>query len=110
MLAVLFYADWCNSCKTLEPNLNKVKRDFQGQSILFTRFDLTDDFTKDQSAQYAALLGLENYYQENAGKTGYMLLIDRQSKKVLGRITKQNSPEEIKAAISNALAGKLAAG
>jgi thiol-disulfide isomerase/thioredoxin len=110
VLAVLFYADWCNSCKALEPNLNKVKRDFQGQSILFTRFDLTDDFTKDQSAQYAALLGLENYYQENAGKTGYMLLIDRQSKKVLGRITKQNSPEEIKAAFSNALAGKLAAG
>ncbi|MCA1574111.1 MAG: hypothetical protein LC770_06140, partial [Acidobacteria bacterium] len=84
VLAVLFYADWCSSCKALEPNLNKVKRDFQGQSILFTRFDLTDDFTKDQSAQYAALLGLENYYQENAGKTGYVLLIDRQSKKVLG--------------------------
>jgi hypothetical protein len=39
-----------------------------------------------------------------------MLLIDTQSKKVLGRITKQNSPEEIKAAFLNALAGKLAAG
>ena len=109
VLAVLFYADWCNSCKALEPNLNKVKHDFQGQSILFTRFDLTDDFTKDQSARYAALLGLENYYQENAGKTGYMLLIDTQSKKVLGKITKQNSLEEIKAAFSNALVGKLAA-
>jgi len=23
VLAVLFYADWCNSCKALEPNLNR---------------------------------------------------------------------------------------
>ncbi len=105
VLAVLFYADWCSSCKELEPKLNKVKRDFEGKPILFTRFDLTDEFTNDQAAQYAALLGLENYYTENAGKTGYMLLIDSQSKKVLGRINKQDSPAEMKAALTKALSG-----
>jgi thiol-disulfide isomerase/thioredoxin len=110
VLAVLFYADWCSSCKELEPKLNKVKRDFEGKPILFTRFDLTDEFTNDQAARYAALLGLENYYTENAGKTGYMLLIDSQSKKVLGRINKQNSSEEMKAALTTALAGNQAAG
>jgi thiol-disulfide isomerase/thioredoxin len=106
VLAVLFYADWCSSCKELEPKLNKVKRDFEGKPILFTRFDLTDEFTNDQAARYAALLGLENYYTENAGKTGYMLLIDSQSKKVLGRINKQDSSEAMKAALTSALAGK----
>jgi len=105
VLAVLFYADWCSSCKELEPKLNKVKRDFEGKPILFTRFDLTDEFTNDQAARYAALLGLENYYTENAGKTGYMLLIDSQSKKVLGRINKQDSPAEMKAALTKALSG-----
>ncbi len=105
VLAVLFYADWCSSCKELEPKLNKVKRDFEGKPILFTRFDLTDEFTNDQAARYAALLGLESYYTENAGKTGYILLIDSQSKKVLGRINKQDSPAEIKAALTKALSG-----
>src|SRR5713226_3585374 len=103
VLAVLFYADWCSSCKELEPKLNKVKRDFEGKPILFTRFDLTDEFTNDQAARYAALLGLESYYTENAGKTGYMLLIDSHSKKVLGRINKQDSPADMKAALTKAL-------
>ncbi|MCI0523852.1 MAG: thioredoxin domain-containing protein [Acidobacteria bacterium] len=105
LLAVLFYAGWCGSCKVLEPKLDQVKRDFQGQPVLFTRFDLTDDFTNDQSARYAATLGLENYYRENAGKTGYLLLIDAKSKKLLGKITKLNSPEEIRAMLKQALAG-----
>jgi thiol-disulfide isomerase/thioredoxin len=105
VLALLFYADWCNSCKVLEPKLNQVKRDFQDQSILFTRFDLTDDFTKDQAAHYAALLGLEDVYHENAKKTGFVLLIDWPSKKVLGKITKEKSPEEIKSMLTHAQMG-----
>ncbi len=106
VLAVLFYADWCSSCKELEPKLNKVKRDFEGKPILFTRFDLTDEFTNDQAARYAALLGLEKYYTDNGGKTGYMLLIDSHSKKVLGRINKQDSSEAMKGALTSALASK----
>ncbi len=104
VLALLFYADWCKACKVLEPKLNQVKRDFQGKPILFTRFDLTDEFTTDQSARYASLLGIENYYRENAGKTGYMLLIDVENKKALGKITQQNSLEEIKRTLAQALA------
>ncbi len=28
VIGLLFYADWCGSCKVLEPNLNAVKKDF----------------------------------------------------------------------------------
>ena len=58
------------------------------------------------AARYAALLGLENYYRENDGKTGYMLLIDAQSKKLFGKITKLNSTEEIKTMLTQAIAGR----
>lgn len=105
LLAVMFHADWCATCKALEPKIDQVKRDFQGQPVLFTRFDLTDEFTTDQSARYAALLGLENIYRENANKTGFMLLINWPSKKVLGKITKEKSPEEIKAMLTHAQMG-----
>lgn len=46
------------------------------------------------------LLGLENYYLDNAGRTGYMLLIDSKSKKVVGQISRQNSSGEIKSMLS----------
>lgn len=106
LLAVLFYADWCKSCKVLEPKLDEVKRGFQNDSVLFTRFDLTDEFTKDQSEHYAALVGLENFYRENDGKTGFLLLIDAKSKQLLGKITKEKTPEEIKSMLTNALKGQ----
>lgn len=100
VVGVLMYADWCSSCKVLEPKLNPVKRGFEDKPILFTRFDLTDDFTIDQSARFAALLGLEKLFKENAGKTGYMALIEWPSRRSLGVITKDNTPEEIKAVLS----------
>ena len=103
VLAVLFYADWCASRKVLEPKINQVKREFQGKPVLFTRFDFTDKFTGDQSGRYAALIGLDNYYRENDGKTGFMLLIDTQTKKLLGKITKDKSADEIKTMLTHAL-------
>lgn len=100
IVGVLMYADWCSSCKVLEPKLNQVKPGFQGKPILFTRFDLTNDFTKDQSARYAALLGLEKLYKDNADKTGYMALIEWPSRRNVGMITMDKSPEEIKTMLS----------
>ncbi len=105
LLAVMLHADWCATCKTLEPKIAKVKQDFQGQPILFTQFDLTDDFTKDQAARYAALLGLEDLYRENANKTGFMFLIEWPSKRVLGKITKEKTPEQIKSMLTHAQMG-----
>jgi thiol-disulfide isomerase/thioredoxin len=101
VVGVLMYADWCSSCKVLEPKLNQVKRGFENQPILFTRFDLTDEFTIDQSAHFAALLGLEKLFMENGGKTGYMVRIEWPSRRSLGVITKDETPEKIKAKLSS---------
>ena len=105
VLAVMFHADWCSTCKVLEPKINQVKRDFQNQPVLFTQFDLTDDFTKDQAARYAALLGLEDLYRENSNKTGFMFLIEWPSKRVLGKITKEKTPEQIKSMLTHSQMG-----
>lgn len=104
VLAVMFHADWCPTCKIIEPRLRNIEREFAGQPILFTRFDLTDDFTIEQSARYAALLGLETYLEQSSGRTGYMLLLDRETKKVLGEVRVKMSDDEIRAALTNAIA------
>ena len=104
VLAVMFHADWCPTCKIIEPRLHKIEREFAGQPILFTRFDLTDDFTIEQSARLAALLGLETYLEQSSGRTGYMLLFDRETRKVLGEVRVKMSDDDIRRAITQAIA------
>ncbi|HEX9783815.1 MAG TPA: thioredoxin domain-containing protein [Opitutaceae bacterium] len=103
VVGLLFYADWCASCKVLEPKLNAVKKDFAGKPIVFTRVDMTDDFTKEQSALLAAQLGFGDAYAENAPKTGFMLLLDSATGRVLSKLMKTQSEEDLKAAITRAL-------
>lgn len=104
VVGVLFYADWCASCKALDPKLDEVKKQFMDQPIYFTRVDLTDDCTKKQSGMLAEWVGLGEIYREHASKTGFMLLIDPQTKKVLSKLTKAQSEAELKAAMEDALA------
>lgn len=103
VIGVLFYADWCGSCKTLDPKIEAVKPEFSEASILFTRVDLTDDFTKRQSSLLASQLDIDGIYEAHAPKTGFMLLVDGENGEVLGKLTKTQSEEEITASIRAAL-------
>jgi len=104
-LAVTFYADWCGSCKVLDPRVEAVKKEFAGENILFTRVDHTDDFTQEQSKLFANLLGIGSIYEEHAPATGFLLLIDMDTNEVLDRLTREDDEEAIKAKIRQALAG-----
>ncbi|MEM7610649.1 MAG: thioredoxin domain-containing protein [Pseudomonadota bacterium] len=101
LYGVLFYADWCGSCKTLDPKLTKAKADSDvGQSdILFVRLDLTDKATKHQASLLASALDLDGVYAENAGKTGYLAIIDADTGKTVNRVFKNMSVDEITALI-----------
>lgn len=94
--AVTFYADWCNSCKILEPNIEKARTEYglDMQNVLFTTFDLSNDATKNQSALKAMSLGLDKIYAANKGKTGHMLIIDSEGNEI-SKLTKTSTPEEI---------------
>jgi thiol-disulfide isomerase/thioredoxin len=85
-LAVTFYADWCGSCRVLDPRVDAVKKEFAGESILFTRVDHTDEFTTEQSKLFANLIGIESIYDEAAGATGFLLVIDRRNNEIVERL------------------------
>lgn len=103
VVGVLMYADWCSKCKQLDPKLSEVQPQFENQSILFTRFDMTDDFTTGQSGKLAGMLGLSALFQEHKGSTGYMVLLDAQTNKVLTTLKHDQSEEELKQEIESVL-------
>jgi thiol-disulfide isomerase/thioredoxin len=98
-IAILMYADWCGSCKILDPKLKAVQPEFERGNILFVRFDLTNEATQHQSGLLAQALGVGELYKKNAGKTGYMTIVDRTSGQSIERITKDHSEADIRASL-----------
>lgn len=106
VVAALFYADWCGSCKTLEPKVNEARAgaDLDKERVLFVRLDLTDEVKSHQAGLLAESLGLGEHFDANAGATGYLLLVDAHTGKAIGRLTKNLSADAIAGSITAALA------
>ncbi len=108
ILGVLFYADWCGSCKTLDPKLEATKSVFKNKGIHFTRLDLTNDLTKTQAAEQAEALGIQQIYQIYQNRTGFMLLVDNHDQQILETLTANMTKDQLRGAMQAALskAGK----
>ncbi len=105
VIGVLFYADWCGSCQVLDPVIEKArgKSDLDNQPVLFVRLDLTNATSRYQAGLLAESLGLGAIYNKNAGATGYMLLLDADTKAPVARLTKSMDANEITASIKAAI-------
>ncbi len=101
LYAVAFHADWCGSCKTLGPNVIKARgqADLDNQNVLFVKLDLTDKATRSQAELMANALGLGDFYKENNGKTGFVLLVNSKTGETVGKLTKDMSSGDIKTKI-----------
>ena len=95
--AVYVYADWCPNCKILSPEIEEAKEkgDLNRQDVLFVTFDLTDKARIHQSMMLAHALGLEEWLKQQGSATGYLALIDADSKDEAQRFTSANSDDEI---------------
>jgi len=104
--AVLIYADWCGSCKVLDPKVKAVKAAHTLNGLEFVTLDYT---SKDPAKFYAQAkaAGVEKAvraYLDGTVKTGQLLLVDMDDKKVIGKVTKEKSRPEIVAALKTAIA------
>ncbi len=102
---VLFYADWCGSCKALDPKITQAREEAEldTQDVLFVTLDLTDEVTKHQAAMMASTLGISDVYESNAGKTGFMLLLNAESGEKFSQLTNKLEAADIATRIQEAV-------
>lgn len=86
LIAVKHHGDWCGSCKKMGSVFTDLRNKFDGQPILFVELDLTNVSTRNQAELLASALGLKSIYNENPG-TGFILLIDPKTHKVVQKLT-----------------------
>lgn len=104
VIALNFYADWCPGCKALKPKLEEAMKDAAGQPCLTVKLDQSDKDSH-QAEYMLAALGLGDLWKEHAGKTGYVLLVDTATKKVVSTINYKQDTKEIKSTLMAALKG-----
>ncbi len=107
VIAVKFHADWCGFCKTMGPAFEELQAKFDQEPVLYVEFDQTREFNRRQSAYLANTLGLQDAWKEDGGKTGFVLLIDANTKKVVQRLTHEQNLKQMGAALQDAV-GKAA--
>lgn len=105
IIAVLSYANWCGSCKALDPKINAVLSTNTFDGLEAFSLDYT---ARDQAGFYTAAetLGVAGTLRAEFGdkiKTGKMYLIDAKTGAIVSRIDKTMDEAAIKAALEASL-------
>jgi thiol-disulfide isomerase/thioredoxin len=102
LLVVKYHADWCGKCKAMQAPLETARAAVADEPVLFVTFDFTDTTRAKQSEYLASVLGFDDAWGQYERQTGFGLLVDPASGKVVGEL---RSPDA--AAIESAIRAAL---
>lgn len=103
VIAVKFHADWCGSCKAMGPVFGELQNKFDTQPVLYVTFDHTQEFDRRQSKFLAMSLGLDKVWSEYGNKTGFILLVDGQTREIMTTLTHKQDLKQMGAALLEAI-------
>lgn len=86
LLVVKFHADWCKTCRAMGPVFEDLQNKIDGGNVLFVKLDFTNNKTKNQAVLLGSQLGIADILSQNDRRTGFVLVIDAKSKKVLQKL------------------------
>ena len=106
LAAVFIYADWCGSCKKLDPKIKaaKARNDFADTSFITLDYTERDQDAVFHAADVAGVGAPIRAFFADEMTTGLLLLVDLDDQTIVGDLRKRLSVEEIEAAIVNAAA------
>lgn len=76
---------------------------YKDQSVTLVEFDFTSDSSKAKSIADAKTHGLSEVYESHAPNTGFVLIVDGKTKKVLGKLKASHTVDDWKVEIDKAL-------
>ena len=104
LLAVISYADWCGSCRVLDPKVKAVEASGGISGVEYVTLDYTardaDAFFAD--ADTAGIGPVIRARFDDKIKTGFLMLIDLDDGTIVQEIKKDMAEPEIAAAIAEA--------
>ncbi len=103
LVAALFRSSWCGACRIIEPRIEDVREDYEGAAMEFVRFDFTLG-RRENLRERAREAGIEDLYDQLEGRTGFLVLMDRDSGQVFEIITTNYNRENIASAFDRWLA------
>lgn len=98
LVAAMFRSSWCSSCRILEPRVDDVRADYGDDAIEFIRFDFTMG-RREALHERADEAGIADLYTRLEGRTGFMVLMDRETGQVFEIITIAYDRDQIRAAL-----------
>ena len=105
VVAVRIHADWCGTCRKLDPMYSKLMKRSADLPVLFVTFDMTSKATARQAEYLAGLLNLEQVWSRHCRKAGTIVLVDPERKQVVSSILGDGSLKDAEAKLREAVAG-----
>lgn len=103
LIAVKFHADWCGKCQAMKPAHKSVRQAYAEKPVLFVTLDLTEPADVHQAEYLMAELNMGRIWSDIGRKTGFVILVDAESREPIGRLTSQMGEQEMSDAIAAAL-------
>ena len=100
--AFTFHSDYCGACKALKTNVMELQTKLEDEPVEWVKFDFTSQDTKAKSEALAKELGVADLYKENQS-TGYVLLVDADTKEQVGKLTSRQSGKDMYETLKNNL-------
>ena len=98
LVAAMFRSSWCGACRVLEPRVDDVRDEYDGAAIDWVRFNFTWG-QRDGLRDLAVAEGIAPLYDELAGRTGFLVLMDRETGQVFEIVTMDYDRDRIREAL-----------
>jgi thiol-disulfide isomerase/thioredoxin len=99
---VKLHAQWCPVCMLTKDVWSQIEDAYSARANLVV-LDFTNQTNADRSRVEAKRLGLETFFEEYAGSTGTIVVLDGRTKEVTASINGSRNVAEYRAAIDAAL-------
>jgi len=97
LAAVLSYADWCASCRVLDPKIEEARAETRFEGVRFVTLDYTDrqpDAYFDQADAAEVGAAVRVHFSDRI-RTGMLLLIDLDDGQVVGEVRRDASVQDL---------------